>query len=513
MSTVLEFDFPDAELVMGFVSPVGTDNGSVQVALENGLKRFGYKLKPIRISDYLTKFTLPFTLPDEPEYDRIRTRMDAGNAVCKKAERNDFLALLAISEIHKGRDHEEDTNSRKPYPKRVHLLSTLKRPEEVISLRRVYGPGFLLIGLFATEQERRNYLTTDKNISSSNAVKLIDRDTGEENAFGQNTRETFYLADVFLRLKGDTYKKQLWRFLDLLFGDPLQTPTPDEYAMSLAYTASLRSGDLSRQVGAVVVSNSGEIIGLGCNEVPKSGGGSYWPGKGDERDLARGFDPNHRKRDEIIVNVMKHLYRDAEDTDLLSTGKELLKNSPIFDITEYGRPVHAEMDAILACTRAGTSPRGGTLYCTTFPCHSCTKHIINVGIERVVYIEPYPKSRAEDLHSDAIFLAEHSEEERTTKAGTAKVSFEPFFGIGPRRYGDLFAMVLNSGKQMPRKDKADGKVKSWERLNAMLRVPMLPNSYLQREHFAIGKLDDLRSKFDEGEIADAYHTEQNNRSE
>ena len=31
-----------------------------------------------------------------------------------------------------------------------------------------------------------------------------------------------------------------------------------------------------------------------------------------------------------------------------------------------------------------------------------TKHILAAGIKRVVYIEPYPKSRAKDLHQNEI---------------------------------------------------------------------------------------------------------------
>src|ERR1035441_9924393 len=81
----------------------------------------------------------------------------------------------------------------------------------------------------------------------------------------------------------------------------------------------------------------------------------------------------------------------------LTEGNRLLKNSGLFDMTEYGRAVHAEMDALLTCARSGISPRNGTLYTTTFPCHNCTRHLVAAGIRRVVYIEPYPKSKATKL--------------------------------------------------------------------------------------------------------------------
>jgi cytidine deaminase len=87
------------------------------------------------------------------------------------------------------------------------------------------------------------------------------------------------------------------------------------------------------------------------------------------------------------------------------------------------------MLAICDAARMGRSVKGATLYCTTFPCHNCTKHILASGINRVVYMEPYPKSRAKDLHPDEIEIEAES---------PTKVSFVPFMGISPYRYRDLF---------------------------------------------------------------------------
>src|SRR5690348_9204044 len=125
------------------------------------------------------------------------------------------------------------------------------------------------------------------------------------------------------------------------------------------------------------------------------------------------------------------------------------------EITEFGRAVHAEMEAILACARTGRSTRGSTMYTTTFPCHNCCRHIIAAGITRVVYVEPYPKSKASSLHDDAISVDE---------IGETRVPFVPFIGIGPRRYFDLFSMKLSTGYPIERKEK--GKLKAWQRLDA-----------------------------------------------
>jgi hypothetical protein len=133
------------------------------------------------------------------------------------------------------------------------------------------------------------------------------------------------------------------------------------------------------------------------------------------------------------------------------------------------------MEALLSCARTGVSPRGGTLYSTTFPCHNCAKHIVAAGVSRVVFVEPYPKSLAVELHSDSIILAN----EMKTGEGKGKVRFEPFVGVGARRFMDLFSMTLSSGKKINRK--LNGIIVNWTRASALVRVPMMPISYIEQE--------------------------------
>ena len=70
------------------------------------------------------------------------------------------------------------------------------------------------------------------------------------------------------------------------------------------------------------------------------------------------------------------------------------------------------------------------------------KHIIDAGIKRVVYVEPYPKSRALEFHSDSITLKTNVD----AIDDENHVVFEPFTGVGVRRFLDLFSMDLGSGK-------------------------------------------------------------------
>jgi deoxycytidylate deaminase len=85
-----------------------------------------------------------------------------------------------------------------------------------------------------------------------------------------------------------------------------------------------------------------------------------------------------------------------------------IRDSQLMDALEYGRAVHAEMSALCDAARCGCSVKGAILYCTTFPCHMCAKHIVAAGIAKVVFLEPYPKSLAFDLHADSIQVKRRS---------------------------------------------------------------------------------------------------------
>lgn len=53
------------------------------------------------------------------------------------------------------------------------------------------------------------------------------------------------------------------------------------------------------------------------------------------------------------------------------------------------RTIHAEANAILQCSKFGSSTDGASIYVTHFPCLQCTKHIIQSGITKLYYLEDY----------------------------------------------------------------------------------------------------------------------------
>lgn len=53
------------------------------------------------------------------------------------------------------------------------------------------------------------------------------------------------------------------------------------------------------------------------------------------------------------------------------------------------RTIHAEANAILQCSKFGSSTEGASIYVTHFPCLQCTKHIIQSGIDKIYYLKDY----------------------------------------------------------------------------------------------------------------------------
>ncbi len=481
------------ELFFGLIGPVGTDLQVVSEILDQELKNVGYESSEIRLSALLRacakyKDLAPFGTG--PEDERIDAHMNAGNDLRATMQRGDAVALLAVSAIRQKRQELSGT-ANQAVAKRAYVLNSLKHPGEIEALRRIYGAALFVISVYSPRDERVEKLSdtiaksrqpSDRTRFRAHAEKLVEKDAQEVgDRYGQNVREAFPHADVFIQSEPEVLRRQICRFVQLLFGHPFHTPTKEELAMFQARAASLQSADLSRQVGVVIAADDGSILSTGCNEVPKPGGGQYWSGDDpDYRDFKLGRDANAEFKHELMAEVLKEL-KDAgwlaeakaklspqqlADEALYGEGNGPLQNSRVANIIEFGRIVHAEMSAITRAAQRGTSIQGSTLYSTTFPCHMCARHILAAGIGRVVYIEPYPKSLAKDLYRKQISVEGDA-------ADDGAVRFDSFVGIAPRRFLDLFSM--------PKRKDRDGKVLPWRPAGAVPRVRRFAPVYLDVE--------------------------------
>jgi cytidine deaminase len=463
------------ELVFGLVGAAGARLHDLSKELKAELQEFGYTAVDIRLSDLLLSFTGWVDQKGTSEFDRIRHRQDMGNAFRTSLKDGAALARAGIAEI-RARRREVSGSPDLPAPACAYVVHQLKHPDEVDLLRQVYGSSFVLVAGHAPQSLRVEELArrmAEKDLKSGEerhfkgkASDIIDADEKQEDEFGQNTRDTYPKADFFANLGVERGENKVRRFVDLLFGHPFHTPTPDEYAMYQASAAALRSSDDNRQVGAVIVSltrdrrediTSADVIAVGMNEVPRGGGGYYWddnsPDSRDQYLLQR--DEKDDRATQIKIGALAELIErirnknwlceevaSTKPNDLAGQLLPDLKRTQFMDIGEFSRPVHAEMAALIDAARRGVAVEKHWMYVTTFPCHNCAKHIIAAGLRKIVYLEPYAKSRAGHLYREQIILesAEGKEED-------GKVVFAAFTGIAPRQYRQLFSMSERGAKK------------------------------------------------------------------
>lgn len=139
----------------------------------------------------------------------------------------------------------------------------------------------------------------------------------------------------------------------------MNRPTWDEYFMKIAHLVAERSTCMRRRVGAIIVKDK-RIVSTGYNGAPKG------------------------LRHCLEVGCLRERM-----------------GIPSGERQELCRGAHAEQNAIIQAASSGGSTEGATMYCTTAPCSTCSKMIINAGIRRLVLGERYPDSLGEALVAEA----------------------------------------------------------------------------------------------------------------
>jgi cytidine deaminase len=480
------------ELFFGLIGSVGTDLDKVVSVLTKVLGAAEYKTESIRLSGLLRAVEKYKDLPIKYVDEYIDEHMTAGDNFRLLTDRRDAVAILGVSKIMNLRETKGTKTEAEVLPNQAYIFRSLKNPGEIESLRRIYGSSLYLIAAYTTLQERRvalakriaksrNMFPYDRHFSV--ADKLIDRDQEEiGNKSGQNTRDSFHRADLFVDT-GDTEKLEqaITRFVELVLGHPFHTPTREEYGMFHAQAAALRSAELGRQVGSAIATAEGDIVAVGCNEVPKAGGGLYWYGDSpDKREFHSGVDGIDEQKKNLIAETFRILKergwleasKSALTTDELVAlaidpdNPALGKDSKIRSLIEFGRAVHGEMAALTDAAKRGVSVNDSIMYVTTFPCHLCARQIVAAGISTVIYIEPYAKSLAAELYPDSICV------DGEAKMGK-QIPFLPFVGISPRQYMDLFANE--------RRKNSDGSIVNFSAKSAMPKYSQQPSVYLENE--------------------------------
>ena len=136
-------------------------------------------------------------------------------------------------------------------------------------------------------------------------------------------------------------------------------PSWDAYFMKIAEDVASRATCIRRSVGAVIVKDK-RILATGYNGVPSS---------------------------------ISH----CEEETCLRTKLNILSG----ERHELCRGLHAEQNAIIQAALHGVSIANANIYITHQPCSICTKMLINSGIKKYIFKDPYDDPLAMEMIKEA----------------------------------------------------------------------------------------------------------------
>lgn len=210
-----------------------------------------------------------------------------------------------------------------------------------------------------------------------------------------------------------TMAEQWMKYAALILHPGLITPSSEERCMVVAYTAKFNSSCLSRQVGAVITNEYHSIRTIGWNEVPY---GHLPCGLRDIRELLDDDPdakvPNYKyiyseyERGSSKYDKSKMTFLQSMDDDLryLNNVNCNLNGLPFpycfksmhnrYEDEKnqvHTRSLHAEENAMLQMVKfGGEKLMNGVIYVTASPCELCSKKLYQIGVRKIVYIDPYP---------------------------------------------------------------------------------------------------------------------------
>lgn len=401
---------------------------------------------------------------------QIETELDTRYILVREAM--NFVNILS--------DSKRSNDKRKFF----FIVDAIRNPYEILFLRERFI-NFYMISLFAEKNIRLDRRDKQFHKDKTSFDENDERDSGSKNTsleaiFKQSVTACNKLADmsinnhVFGDSRVDLVEKneeyslnilqlKIIRCFALIIDKGCTKPRVDEMLMNQAYAMAMKSNCLSRQVGAVVVDKDNYIVGGGWNDV---GEGHVSCGLIECKDLKEDrfkkyftdvlgikelnipefldtlgekYDKNHcicfkelislanfgkKKKKLFSDKLMDELHKNLslEQYDKVSSGiDELAKLSQ--KKHENCQALHAEENAIIQCTRrGGMGLHDGKIYTTTYPCPLCAKKIMQVGIQEVIYDDPYPSPLSEIILKD----------------GNRKVFLRHFEGIKPLGFFKLF---------------------------------------------------------------------------
>lgn len=322
------------------------------------------------------------------------------------------------------------------------VIDGIRNVGEVEWLRKRFAE-FWLIAVYAdytTQWERIKNLRLYPN--EEVFKRDNQRDSGEDERFGQNVQRCVYESDYVLkntsdlqppRMRQESLAEKLMRDIKVMKRekDSHRDPRPHEIFMATAVSHSHASHCIKRKVGALIVDEENNIslsVGYNDNPIGMEPCFSLYSGQCFKdmvmetklENMPPFFCPECGKKHEVIKPPWKCDGRKADNNNTPCRCNFKLKFFPSRNI-ELCTAIHAEERAIKSLGLKNAE--GCTIYVNTFPCLQCARHIKDAGITKVVYIEAYPIEEAVD------YLKQNN------------IARESFEGFKPRVFNQIFRQV------------------------------------------------------------------------
>ena len=367
----------------------------------------------------------------------IRNSGDPLNAN-KVTDMNCIYTLAQL--MHKLIKARKVYNSKHNKPTKI-VIDSLRNSLEVMFLKERYSACYIVASKNGQNSNKERilerlpkHLADTEKISMANKVLELDAieynvEDHSKGKFGSlNTYNCIQKSEIHLvnNSKADAFdapdfyttEEQLLKIIALIQQPGIITPSPSERCMQIAINAKLNSGCLSRQVGAVITDAHFSIKAVGWNDVLPGqtpcklrNANDYFTNNLSEihySNFERGLhvdsidiDYKYKKKEPKTFPLAVAAYYNGKDTSKQNPNLEGKNCSFCFMSIHnhfegeknqvHTKSLHAEENAMLQLVNNGGQPlKGGILFTTASPCELCSKKAMQLGIEKVYYIDPYP---------------------------------------------------------------------------------------------------------------------------
>lgn len=295
--------------------------------------------------------------------------------------------------------------------KNYFVIDAFRNPFEALFFKERFS-AFYLIAVKTPEEDRCDRLIKVLELKHTQIIELDEKEnpkgsmiSSKEIFVSQNISACIQKSDIHINNRGKTenrnlneLKGKLVTYVSLIQHPGVITPQKEEKLMQIAYTAKLNSGCISRQVGAVVTNSAGAIVSIGWNDAPQGQTQCLLRNMRSviKQDNKKSYSNYERNDDQFISNVRSRL-NNLPDVKLLKGRnlsfcfKDVHNEVKGKDNQVHTRALHAEENAFLQLVKhGGQAVAGGYLYSTASPCELCSKKAYQLGISKIVYVEPYP---------------------------------------------------------------------------------------------------------------------------